>query len=1812
VHTAAALDDGVVEQLTPERLATVLDPKAGAAWHLHELTEGMDLAAFVLYSSLSSVLGAPGLGNYAAANAFQDALAEYRTARGLPATSLVWGRWADDNGMTAAVSDQITHRMNTSGLLPISSARGTAMFDAAVTSGHAVVVPVLLDEPALRAHDLVPPLLRGLVRGVTRRSAATGTPVASGFARQLAETAADDRPRVVVDLIRAQLSAVLGHAPDSVDPRREFRELGLDSLTAVELRNRLSTATGLRLPATMVFDHPTPEVLGEHLVAELLDRPAVQAAGGTVRAHDPDDPIVIVGMSCRFPGEVASPEDLWRLVAGGVDAIGAAPADRGWPDSGRLRGGFVRDAAEFDPGFFGISPREALAMDPQQRLLLEAAWEAFEHAGIDPSALRGTRTGTFVGAAGLGYALPADAGGHAVTGSSMSVASGRIAYLLGLEGPAVTLDTACSSSLVALHLACQSLRAGDSSLAVAGGVTVMAHPQLIHGFDQQGALASDGRAKAFSDTADGMNLAEGVGLLVVERLSDARRHGHPVLAVVKGSAMNQDGASNGLTAPNGPAQQRVVRDALASAGLSTSDVDVVEAHGTGTTLGDPIEAQALLATYGQDRERPLLLGSVKSNIGHTQHAAGVASVIKMVKSLEHGVLPKTLHVTEPTSQVDWTAGAVELLTEPAAWPQAGRPRRAGVSSFGISGTNVHTIIEQAPVEPAAERELPDGPVAWVLSARSATALRGQAARLMSHVDDRHPVDVGHSLAGTRTRFERRAVVVGTGRDDLTAGLAVVRDGGQAPAVVEGVADVEGRTVFVFPGQGAQWAGMGVRLLAESPVFAERLAECAAALAPHVGWSVLDVLREGRELDRVDVVQPVSFAVMVALADLWRAHGVAPDAVVGHSQGEIAAAVVSGALSLEDGARVVALRSKAIATTLAGRGAMASIALPAAEVEPLLDERVAVAAVNGPGVVVVSGEPDAVAGLCARLSADGVRARQIPVDYASHSSQVELVRDELLTALAGLTPTPARVPFFSTVTGQWEDGTGLDAEYWYRNLRLPVAFEPAIRALLGERHRVFVEASPHPVLAMGIQETIEDADVPAVVAGTLRRDHGDLTRFLVSAAEIFVRGADVGWAFPGGRPVELPTYAFEHGHFWPEAAEPAPSETDPVDAEFWAAVEQDDVTGLASALHVDGESLRALLPALSDWRRGRRERSTVESWQYRFDWQALPAGASARLPGTWLVAVPAALAGEEWVETAVRALGPDTMRLEVAETGRDALAARLAGLVADVPPLTGVVSLLALDDADSGKTTGVPVGLSMTMVLLQALGDAEVDAPLWCVTRGAVSVDAHDPVHSPAQGGVWGFGRVAAMEHPQRWGGLVDLPPVLGDQVTDRLATVLRDGGDQVEDQVAVRPAGVFGRRLVRLDGASGHELRVSGTVLVTGGTGALGGHVARFLAGAGAEHLVLASRRGPAAPGADRLADELSATGVRVSVLACDVADRDALTALLDGIPEDVPLTGVVHTAGVLDDGMIDGLTPERFAEVYRAKVTAARHLDELTRDLDLSMFVLYGSAAGALGNPGQANYAAANAELDAIAHRRRASGLPATSVAWGLWAGSGLADGTLAGERSARGGVTAMEPSLAIAALANVVAGGESAPMVQGVDWARFAPGFLGLRRSPVLNEIPGVRQALRELAAPAETGDSMRQRLTAMSAPERATTVVKLVRDTAATVLGHASGDAVEAGRAFAELGFDSLNAVEFANRIAAATGLKVRQALVFDYPTLAALADHLLSQLFDGDGDGEELVPVTITTTRMTETAADVDLLDASDDEVFDFISERFGIS
>ncbi|MGI5390987.1 type I polyketide synthase [Streptomyces sp. CA-251251] len=1828
VHAAGVADDGVIEALTPERLTGVLRPKVRAALALHELTADRDLALFTVYGSASSAFGSPGQANYAAANAFLEALAQHRRARGLAATALGWGLWAEESAISGGLGTTGLARATRVGGA-LSADEGLALFDTAHATGLPYLLPLRFDTSVARTLRPVPALLRGLVRAPARRAAGTVTG-GSGLAGRLAALPAAERRRLLTGLVCAEAATVLGHTgADAVAPDRVFKELGFDSLTSVELRNRINAATGLRLPATLLFDHPTPAALADHLGTELVgeDGPAHRATTGTATDHG--EPIAIIGMSCRLPGGVRSPADLWRLVHAGEDAITAFPTDRGWDiDPTDLPyaplGGFLDDVAGFDAGLFGISPREALVMDPQQRLLLETAWEAFEAAGLDPLAVAGEPIGVFAGAAssyyGLDKALPEDVAGYQLTGGATSVLSGRVAYSFGLEGPAVTVDTACSSSLVALHLAVQALRNGECDMALAGGVTVMAGFGVFSEFSRLDGLAEDARCKAFAEAADGTGWSEGVGLLLVERLSDAVRRGHEVLAVVRGSAVNQDGASNGLTAPNGPSQERVIRQALANARLEAADVDVVEAHGTGTRLGDPIEAQALLATYGQgrDEDRPVWLGSVKSNIGHTQSAAGVAGVIKMVQALRSGVIPATLHVDEPTSHVDWSAGAVRLAVESRAWPETGRVRRAGVSSFGMSGTNAHVILEQA--EPVAVA-VPEygvargGVVPLVVSARSAGALSGQAGRLRELVSGGSGpdlVDVGWSLL-SRAGLEHRAVVLAADREAALEGLGSVVEGAAAGSV-QGVVNGGRGVVFVFPGQGSQWVGMGRELAGWSGVFREALAECEAALEPWVEWSLGEVIGCGDEglLGRVDVVQPVLWAVMVSLARLWASVGVVPSAVVGHSQGEIAAAVVAGGLSLEDGARVVALRSRAI-LALAGGGGMVSVAAGRGVVEELVGGfggRLSVAAVNGPGSTVVSGEPGALEGLLELCGVRGVRARRIPVDYASHSVQVEGVRERVLAELAGVVPVSSGVPLYSTVAGAPVDTASMDAGYWFENLRATVRFEEVVRGLLADGRSVFVECSPHPVLAVGVEETAEAAGVDAVVVGSLRRGEGGEERFLTALAEAWVAGAGVDWSsvVPTGRRVELPAYAFQHERYW---LEPAPTTREAVvadteEAAFWNAVERGDLAELTGTLELESSrELGALLPALSSWRTRRRQDTTIDTWRYRIEWALLTGlPATSPLTGTWLVVTPLACELTKWATTALRAAGADVLEYEV-DAGhaqdRATLAARLKETTGPEEPLSGVLSLIATTDGALPSTT-VPAGAAATVTLTQALGDAGITAPLWTLTHGVVST--HDePADRPAQAAVWGVGRVAALEHPDRWGGLIDVPAA-PDSTAGDLLTVLLAGGTG-EDQVAVRDRGILARRLVRAPQDTDTTQPApaawtpTGTVLVTGGTGAVGAEVARWLAGRGAPHLLLVGRRGEAADGAPELAAELTALGTTVTLAACDVTDRDALAQVLAAVPAKWPLTAVLHAAGVDGVTALDEIDADHLDTVLGAKVTGARLLHELTREANVERFVVFSSGAAVWGGGGQGAYAAGNAFLDALVRHRRQDGLAGTSVAWGSWAGGGLV-ASAGGDRLRRLGVVPMDPELAVRALAGAIDRHEDGLVVADLDWDVFGPAFTASRPSPLIAAL----QVDRTPEAAHEPSDQetsvLLDRLSAAPARQRRQILLDLVRTEAAAVLRYRDGRVVEAGQAFKDLGFDSLTAVELRNRLSRTTGLRLPVSLVFNHRTPTGVAAYLGSELGVADHEptadqtpaepGEDAIRTALATVPIARLRAE----------------------
>ncbi|MFF7459408.1 SDR family NAD(P)-dependent oxidoreductase [Kitasatospora sp. NPDC008115] len=2060
------------------------------------------------------------------------------------------------------------------------------------------------------------------------------------------------------------------------------------------------------------------------------------------------EPIAIVGMACRYPGEVGSPEDLWGLVHDGRDAIGPFPTDRGWdleglydPDPERIgtcyarEGGFLHDATEFDPGFFGISPREATAMDPQQRLMLEISWEALERAGIDASALRGSRTGVFAGMNQQDYGtiLAASAEGidnYASTGTSNSVLSGRVSYVLGLEGPAVTVDTACSSSLVALHLAARSLREGECDLALAGGVTVMSTTAVLIALSRQRALSEDGRCKAFSAAADGAGWSEGAGVLLVERLSDAQRLGHPVLAVLRGSAVNQDGASNGLTAPNGPSQQRVIRQALADARLTAADVDAVEAHGTGTSLGDPIEAQALLATYGTARpaDRPLWLGAVKSNLGHTGAAAGVAGVIKMVMAIRNARLPMTLHVDEPTPNVDWTAGAVELLTEERPWPETGSARRAAVSSFGVSGTNAHVILEQAPEAEAAAApaDPPAPPVAlpalpWLVSGRGEQGLRAQARKLLDRLTERPQpaADVAYSLATTRTALEHRAAVVAQDTAGLLDGLAALAEDRAADTVTLGT-PVKGEVAFVFPGQGSQWAGMGRELLDTSPVFAAAARECAEAIEEFTDWKVLDVLRGepgAPSLDRLDVVQPVLFTMMVSLAALWRSHGIEPTAVLGHSQGEIAAAHVAGGLSLADAARVVVLRSRAW-LTLDGRGAMVSVLLPADEVTQRLvrwEGRLSVAAVNSSRACIVAGDPEACEEFAAACESDGVRARRITsASGAGHTSHVDVLRERILADLAPVAPRAGDVPFYSTVTGGRLDTAGLDTDYWWRNMREPVAFEQAVRSVLRDGRRILIEVSPHPVMMMFLQEIIEDSGNPARACPTLRRDHGGLDRMTASLAEAHTYGAPVDWpgvfAGTGAERIELPTYAFQRQPFWSESrgtggdvgsvglgqvehpllgalvltagddgavvtgrislrthpwlaghavadqvvfpgtgfvelavlagdqvgcgrveeltlqvplivprtgatvvqvrleapdesgarlltvySRPEGGDTGVVwtrhaagtvteartgsvepSGEAWppADAEAVDTAGLyermAEAGYQYGPEFRGLTAL---WRRGSEVFAEVGLEQR----QASEAGRFGLHPALFDAALHAMHAlgdgGQDgvgmpfsWSGVDLHASGAARLRVRISRGQGDAVSLLLADdtgapvasveslvvrrmtdasfaaardeslyrldwrtvqadgagpscavlgdaseLVEALPgstPFAGLPELLAapalpetvllpVAEHGGGPAAWEPV-VALLAFLRSWLAEERLEGTrLVLVTRGAVATDGREDVTDLSATGVWGLVRSAQSEHPGRFA-LVDLDGTAGslaalggalasgeDQLAvrsgrvtaprlvrwDRAATALPPAGERAwrlentspgsfeglqlvpyrealeplephQVRLAIRAAGMnfkdvvvaldlvpglsglggevagvvlevgsqvrgveagdrvmglctetFGpvgvtdqRLLVRMpddwtfeqaaavpvaymtayyglvdlaglrpgqsvlihaaaggvgvaavqlarhlgaevygtaspgkwptlreygldDGhiASSRTLEFEerflaatggrgmdvvldclagefvdaglrllprggrflemgktdkrdpgltaerypgvgyqaydlleagpdrmramlleildlfeagvlrhspvttwdvrrakdafrelsqarlvgkvvltvpgplwpehGTVLVTGGTGLLGGLLARHLVTRhGVRDLVLTSRRGADAPGAAELVAELTGAGARVTVAACDAADREALREVLAAIPADRPLSGVIHAAGVLRDGLIESMSAEQAAAVLRPKVQGAINLHELTADREISAFVLFSSLAGIMGGPGQANYAAANAMLDGLAHHRRAAGLPALSLPWGFWEQRSEQSAHLDERdlnRLNRGGILPLASEEGLALFDTACRTDEVVLVPVRLDPA--AIGARGTSVPPIMRAL--VRATVRRSArSSAVEAGPLREQLSRLTGAERSRTLLQLVRGQAAAVLGHADAETIAAARPFKEFGFDSLSAVEFRNRLATATGLRLPVTLVFDHPTPNELTGYLLEQLLGESASVEPAAP------------------------------------
>lgn len=1166
-HTAGSLDDGALTTLNWERIATVFRAKVAGAWNLHRLTKGHDLSAFVLFSSVAGIIGNAGQGSYAAANTFMDALASYRQAAGLPATSLAWGFW-EEVGMAARLSARHKSRLHGQGLLPMGTAEALSALDLALQHAEPLLLPMRIELAALGrnpAPSSAGTRLRTLFR-IPARAAATAQASGGSLLQQLAARSASERLPLVIEMVRHEVAAVL-QVPQAASllPDQVLKDLGIDSLMAVELRNRLTTRTGIALPATLSFDYPTIGQLAANLLERLPSKPPGAIAGPAPRASAPArasvGPIAVIGIGCRFPGGIQDDASFWQLLEQKRDAMQEVPPER-WdidalydpdPDAvGKMvtrRGGFLERIDQFDASFFGIAPREAVKMDPQQRLLLEVSWEALEDAGLPVEKMLGSATGVFIGHIYseydqlLGGALES-LDGYVATGSAGSVAAGRISYTLGLKGPSLAVDTACSSSLVALHLACQSLRTGESDVALAGGVTVVLTPRAYVEFSRLHGLAPDGRCKSFAAAADGVAWSEGCGVIVLKRLADAERAGDRVLAVIRATAVNQDGKSNGLTAPNGPAQEQLLRQALSEAGVDPLAVGYVEAHGTGTALGDPTEMQALANVYaaGRPADRPLVVGAVKSNFGHTQAAAGIAGVIKAVLALQHEAIPANLHFKTPSPHIPWRELAVQVPTELTPWPRAAGPRLAGVSSFGISGTNAHVLLEEAPSPPAVPDRQPARALQLLtLSAKSTAGLRDLASRYARHLTDNPQqslADVAYTAAMRRSHQVHRLAAVGSTHGQLAAQLTEFACGeSRREAAHQQKVSEACKLVLVFPGQGGQWAGMGRSLLRE-PVFRGVIEDCERAMSRFQSWSLAEMIGgedKDQELERVEVIQPALFAMQVGLASLWRSLGVTPQAVIGHSMGEIAAACVAGALTLEDACQVVCMRSQLVRRA-SGHGGMMVVALGEAQVRPFLTDylgRLEVGVINGPHSTVLSGEPQALDEVMARLAESGVFCRRVKVDYASHSPQMEALRNDLIAQLRTVKGRRPELPLYSTVTGERRDEP-LDAEYWQQNLAQPVRFWSALQRLAEDGFDTFVELSPHPILLSALEEGLSDRVPGLTVVSSMVRGTDELAQRLSALGRLYTAGYPLDWtrlSSPGSSVVSLPKTAWQRQRYW---------------------------------------------------------------------------------------------------------------------------------------------------------------------------------------------------------------------------------------------------------------------------------------------------------------------------------------------------------------------------------------------------------------------------------------------------------------------------------------------------------------------------------------------------------------------------------------------------------------------------------------------------------------------------------------------------------
>jgi len=1515
----------------------------------------------------------------------------------------------------------------------------------------------------------------------------------------------------------------------------------------------------------------------ERGLRQALDRIRELRAERDALAEASAEPIAVVGIGCRFPGGGDGPEACWRQLEGGVDAVGEIPATRWSADeipggrSDTRRAALLEQVDQFDADFFGIAPREAESLDPQQRLLLETAWEALEEAGQPPEIIERCTTGVFLGMYALDYNHrilrrgPRRFDAYCATGNLLSTAAGRISYVLGLTGPSITVDTACSSSLVAVALACQSLRAGECDVALAGGVSLILSPTSMAMLATTQALSPEGRCRTFDARADGIVRGEGCGVVVLKRLGDARRDGDPIRGLLRGWAVNQDGRSAGLTVPSPLAQERLLRRALGHARVAPEAIGYVELHGTGTPVGDPIEAEALRAVLGAARPdgTPCVLGALKTNYGHMEAAAGVGGLIKVLLALEHEQIPRNLHFERLNPRISLAGTPFVIPTENVPWPRGAAARLAGVSSFGISGTNAHLIVEEAPA-PAAPVPASSRDTSYLvpLSARSPVALAALARAYGERLADPGAAlavrDLAHTTGQRRAHHPHRIAVTGRTRQEIAGALAAA-----ASRIAAGVAQADApagrpRVVFVYPGQGSQWQGMGRQLLEEEPAFRLAIEAADEAIRREAGFSVLtQICSDDAPIERaeIDVAQPVLFAVQLAIAALWRAYGVAPDAVIGHSMGEIAAAYEAGLLDLRDAARVICRRSRLL-RVVQGKAAMALVALDAAAAQDALADRagqLSVAARNGPRTTVIAGDAAALEQFLETLEGRGVFCRRVKSSAASHCPQVDALVPELRAALRDLRPGVARVRMQSTVTGAALPDGACDAAYWARNLRDPVLFQEASQRLMGAGDTVFIEVSPHPVLLQAIEDNLREAGRDGVALPSVHRDADERRRMQESLGALYAHGFPVDWSLQQrgeGRCVALPRYPFQRRRYW---IEPAPS-----------SAEDEGIYEVA-------------------WRRS-----------------APPAdpGGGGDAAGAWLLfedlggvgaALAAALAARG--QAVVRArpgrrfarLGPAWYEFDPASPGD--LRALLDEAFPPDLPCRGIVHLLSLDvppwpggDMEA-RALDQQGALLSALHLVQALvGRVLRPSPrVLLVTRGAQAVQ-EEPVTGVAQAALWGLCSTMALEHPELGCAALDLETRAGaEAVAGLLGELVSPDGER---RIAHRGGHRYVARLVRggLGGAAPPlpKLEPDASYLVTGGLGGLGLAVAGWLVERGARRVALLGRRPPGAAATEQIR-AMEAQGARVLVLAADVSKAAAVEAALGEIRRELPpLRGIVHAAGLAETMPISELSPSSLERVLAPKLLGALHLHAATQAMPLDFFVLYSSASALLGLAGQAAYAAANATLDALSRARRGLALPCLSIRWGAFSQAGMAARSGKDESAARVGMESLSPAEGCAVLGRLLARPPAETMVARLSVPRLLEALPQLAQDPFFCELaPREEGPAPPSLTPAPGAAAFQETLAAAPEAERAGLLVRQLQEQIGAVL-RLDPAQVRPERPFHQYGFDSLMALELRNRLQCALGLPVSVSEVLAHARADQLAVHLGGRLSPAAAQGPAAPP------------------------------------